>query len=66
MARVKVTVFGAKALGSEEVGLLVLKIKYPPGMTGKKNKRRRRDYADGVADGVARVMAHYQPEGDGF
>ena len=31
-----------------------------------KAKRLRRAYTDGVAAGVAKMMDHFQPEGDGF
>ena len=66
MAKITVTVYGAKSLGSDEIGLAVLKTRFPPDMRGKKNKRRRRAYADGVAEGVRILMEHIQPEGDGL
>lgn len=67
MGKVRVTIYGAKRQGSEEVGIAVLKVKYPPEIAvGKKHKRARRLFADGVAAGVAQCMEAVQPEGDGF
>jgi hypothetical protein len=61
-SRVTVTVFGAGR--GDNVGMLQLRVRIPPSL--RHPKKLRRAFADGVAEGVAKMMDHFQPEGDGF
>ena len=61
-SHVTVTVFGVKQ--HDDIGMLQLRVRIPPSL--RHPKKLRRAYADGVAEGVARMMDHIQPEGDGF
>lgn len=59
---VKVHVFGIK--DGYEIGVLTVKVRIPPSL--RSPKKLRLAYTDGVAAGVARMMKHFQPEGDGL
>lgn len=60
--KVRVTVFAAKDERGN-LGMLTLKVRIPPHLWHR--KKQREAYTDGVADGIARMMQHYQPEGEG-
>ena len=59
---VKVNVFGIK--NGAEVGMLELRVTIPPHL--RHPKKLRMAYCEGVAEGVAQMMQHHQPEGDGL
>lgn len=57
---IRVNVLGIK--DGDEIGVVSFKVRIPPLL--RHPKALREAYCDGYADGVARMMEHFQPEGD--